>query len=814
MNFKTCLYTLVILAFTISIIGCSTSKSAKSDSSTQKKKSEKESDFKPYDEIITDDAVTDEGLFDVHSIDEKLFYEIPDSLLSREILMVSRIAETPTGYFGFFSGGSKVGEQVIVFERKRNKILLRKKSYSSVAADSLPIAKSVQANNYEPILAAFDIQALSPDSAGVVIEMTDFFTDDVPAISGVIGFLRERYKVRRLDSDRSYIDSAKSFPENIETRHVLTYIAAEPPSDQQTNTLSLLMNQSMVLLPKEPMRPRLYDYRVGWFTVEQINFGSDAQKAETREYIRRWKLEPRDMEAYKRGELVEPKKPIVYYLDPATPEKYRPYIIQGIEDWNEAFEEAGFKNAVIAKEPPSEEENPDFSPEDIRYSMIRYVANTTRNAVGPSVSDPRSGEIIESDIIWYHNHLRSYRNRLMIETGAANPEARSLKLDDDLIGETMRRVISHEVGHAIGLPHNMQASSAYPVDSLRSGTFTNRMGIAPTIMDYARQNYIAQPGDENIRFIRKIGPYDKYAVNWGYRLIPEAETPEDEQSILDEWILEKAGNPIYRFGSSRGYDPSIQTEDLSGNPVQASTYGMMNLKKVVPNLIEWTSTEGESYSDLEEIYGELVFQWNRYVGHVITNIGGVYTNRKASDQEGPVYEIVPKSYQEKALQFLNDHALSSPDWLMNKDILTRIDYEGAVEQAQGLQGSFLARILNNDRMLRLIEAETFYGDDAYSLPEMLADLRKGVWAEIYDAGTINTYRRNLQRAYLEIIKEKLDEESDDYEEVAGSDIQPMLKQNLKTLRNDIKKARISDTASRSHLEDAADRIDVILDAEK
>lgn len=801
---------LLILCFAL-ITGCSTSKSAQETSLDAKKETpKKDSDFEPYDEVITDEAVTDEGLFDVHTIGEDLFYEIPDSLLGREILMVSHIAQTPTGYFGFFSGGSKVGEQVITFERKRTKILLRKKSYSSVAADSLPIAKSVQANNYEPIIAAFDIEALSPDSAGIVINMTDFFTDDVPAISGVIGFLRQAYQVRRLDGDRSYIESSKSFPENIETRHVLTYEASQPPSDQQTNTLSLLMNQSMVLLPTEPMRPRLADYRVGWFTVEQLNFGSDAQKAETREYIRRWKLEPKDMDAYKRGELVEPIKPIVYYLDPATPEKYRPYIIQGIEDWNEAFEEAGFKNAIIAKEPPTEEENPDFSPEDIRYSTIRYVANTTRNAVGPSVSDPRSGEIIESDIIWYHNHLRSYRNRLMIETGAANPEARSLKLDDDLIGETMRRVISHEVGHAIGLPHNMQASSAYPVDSLRSGSFTHRMGIAPTIMDYARQNYIAQPGDENIRFIRKIGPYDRYAVNWGYRVIPEAPTPEDETEILDDWILEKAGDPIYRFESSRGYDPSVQTEDLSDDPVQASTYGMMNLKKVVPNLIEWTSTDGENYADLEEIYGELVFQWNRYVGHVIANIGGLYTNRKASDQEGPVYEVVPESYQKKAMKFLNDHALSSPDWLMDKEILNRIDYSGAIEQAQQLQGRFLQSILSTDRMLRLIEAEAFEGSDVYTLSEMLTDLRKGVWSEVYAGSTINTYRRNLQRTYLEIIKEKLNEDSEDYDEVAGSDIQPQLKQTLKILKDDIEGASVPGSLSQSHLDDTIDRIDAIL----
>jgi hypothetical protein len=809
LSFGARLYVLLFIPFIF--FGCSTSKSVQSSVDANKEK--QESDFKPYTEIITDEAETDDGLFNVHRLEEKLFYEIPDSLMGREILLVSRIAKTPTEYFPYLSGGSKVGEQVITFERQRKKILLRKKSYASVAPDSLPIAQSVQANNYESVLAAFDIQALSKDSAGVVIDVTDFFTDDVPAISGVVSFLRDEYEVRGLDGDRSYIESSKSFPQNIETRHVLTYTAGEPPSDAQTNTLSLLMNQSMVLLPKEPMRPRLADHRVGWFSIEQLNFGSDAQKADTREYIRRWKLKPKDkdIEAYENGQLVEPKKPIVYYLDPATPDKYRPYIKKGIEDWQLAFEEAGFKNAIIAKEPPTKEENPDFSPEDIRYSTIRYVATETRNAVGPSVSDPRSGEIIESDIIWYHNHLRSYRNRLMIETGAANPDARSLQLEDDLIGETMRQVIAHEVGHAIGLPHNMQASSAYPVDSLRSGSFTQRMGIAPTIMDYARQNYIAQPGDQNIRFIRKIGPYDKYAVNWGYRIIPEAGTPEDETAVLDEWIMDKAGDPIYRFGNSRGYDPSIQTEDLSDDPVQASTYGMKNLQFVVPKLVEWTATDGESYADLEEIYGELVYQWNRYVGHVITSIGGINGSRKAANQDGPVYRIVPEEYQQKAMKFMNDHALSTPEWLMNETILSRIEAAGAIEEAQALQGGFVEDIMDTDRMLRLVETEAFHGDEAYTLPEMLDDLREGVWAEVYSGSSIDTYRRNVQRSYLKAVRGKLDAESEGYEEVTQSDIQPLLKQSLRTLANDIEDARISDPASRAHLEDAIDRIEAILD---
>lgn len=806
----------ILLLSLIIASGCTSTQKTVKSSTKQDRSGASSNGMKAYSEVITHKAETDEGLFDVHWVDEKLYYEIPDSLLGREMLLVSRIAEVPTDYFGFFSGGSKTAEQVLTFERQGDKILIRKQSYNAVANDSLPIYRSVKANNFAPILAAFPIQAISKDSNGVVIEMTDFFTSDIDAISGAISFLRREYQVRRLDGERSYIESAKSFPENIEVRHVLTYDAGNPPSDQQTATMSMLMNQSMVLLPKEPMRPRYEDYRVGWFTIDQIDYGSDAQKAEEKSYIRRWRLEPKDPEAYARGELVEPVKPIVYYLDPATPKKYIPYVKQGVEDWNEAFEAAGFKNAVIAKEAPTDD--PDWSPEDIRYSTVRWVASEIRNAVGPSVSDPRTGEIIESDIVWYHNHMRSYRNRLMIETGAANPEARKLKLDDDLIGETMRRVISHEVGHAIGLPHNMQSSSAYPVDSLRSGTFTQKYGIATTIMEYARQNYIAQPGDENIRFIRKIGPYDKYAVNWGYRLIPEADTPEDEKPILDQWIMEKAGDPVYRFASSTGWDPSSQTEDLSNDPVQASTYGLMNLKRVVPNLIEWTSTPGEGYDDLEEIYGELIYQWARYAGHVATNIGGVYQNRKSSDQEGVLYTPVPEDYQRKAMAFLNENVFTTPDWLLDREILRRIEHAGALERVKDLQSRILNDVMAADVMVRLNEAYAFAGDDAYAPLEMLQDLRRGVWSEINDMEIIDPYRRNLQRLYLSNMEDMfINDESGFWNpvDIKNSDIRPFLRVELDQLQTDLERAqtRISDRMTRAHIEDALARIDDILSRE-
>ncbi|NBC27291.1 MAG: DUF5117 domain-containing protein [Bacteroidetes bacterium] len=771
---------------------------------------EKPSDPKGYSSVITDKAVTTKGVLDVHYVEGNIYYEIPDSLIGRDFLMVSRVAKVPSNFFGFRSSGAKTAEQVFVFERVRDQINIRERSYNSVAADSLPIYRSVEANNYEPIIATFDIEATNPEGSSVVIQINDFFENDVPAISGLAGYLRSMYEVRRLDNKRSYIDTVRTFPKNVEARHVMTYEAMDPPSSGGTNTISILMNQSMVLLPKEPMRPRHYDYRVGWFTVTQLDFSSDEQKAATRSLIRRWRLEPSDPDAYARGELVEPVEPIVYYLDPATPEKYRQNVIDGVEDWNVAFEEAGFKNAIVAKLPPTEEEDPNFEPEDIRYNMVRWIANTTRNAVGPSTTDPRTGEIIASDIIWYHNHIRSYRNRLMIETGAANPDARSLKIDDEYLGEAIRQVIAHEIGHAVGLPHNMKANSSYPVDSLRSPTFTEEFGVSASIMDYARQNYIAQPGDGVERFIRKIGPYDRYAVNWGYRIIPDAETPEDEIPTLNRWILEKADNPMYRFGQSTGYDPTAQREALSDDPVRASTYGMQNLQAVTPRLMEWTSTPGKGYDDLEEIYGELIGQWSRYVGHVITNVGGVAMERVASDQDGNVYRPISKEYQQEAMQFMVEHAFTTPQWLLEESILRNIEHSGAIERIKRLQGRHLGRMMDESRMNRLIEDSFFRGEEAYKLTEMLRDLRAGIWSELDGGEAIDPYRRNLQRIYLQQVKQMM--ESDD-SDVDVSDIKPLLRDELDILSNKIAESQQNrrDRMTETHLRDIQNRISSIID---
>ncbi|MEM9391538.1 MAG: zinc-dependent metalloprotease [Bacteroidota bacterium] len=768
--------------------------------------------FKPYDEVITKKAISDDGLFTVHQVGEKYYYEVPFTMLEKDMLWVSRIAKLPAGLGGgYVNAGSKMNEQVVRWSRVQNSIHLKSISFSSVADEELPIFQSVADNNYAPVLAAFKIQAFDQDSAAAVIEVNDLFLKDIWALSGLPERFRKEYKVRSLDKARSFINRMQSYPENIEVRHDMTYSATSPPSNSRSGTISMQLSQSMYLLPEEPMQPRLFDKRVGWFTIRQIDYGSDALKSDEKRYIRRWRLEPKDPEAYARGELVEPVKPIVYYLDPATPEKWRPFFKQGIEDWQTAFETAGFKNAILALDPPTAEEDPDWSPEDARYSTVRYVATTTRNAMGPSVSDPRSGEIIESDIVWYHNHLRSYRNRYLLETGAANPSARTLNTPEAEIGEMMRMVISHEVGHALGLPHNMKASYAYPTDSLRSPSFTKKWGLASTLMDYTRYNYVAQPGDGDVRWIRMLGPYDSYAINWGYRWIPEANSAEDEVPTLNAWINEKAGDPVYLFGGSNRFDPSSQTESVGDDPVKASTYGLSNLKIVAANLNEWTATPGKGYEDLQELFRELIGVWSRYSGHVVTNIGGVYEQYFTTDQEGTTYTHLPKPKQKEALQFLNNNVFTTPDWLIQEDIMKNIGPSGTVDAIRGMQVRQLNNLLNRDRMKRMVDNEVLNGAGAYSLSEMLRDLRNGIWSELRGARSIDAYRRNLQRAHVMRLGELMNDT-----ENARSDINAASRAELRAIQTSAARSAGNYQVGmiRYHLEDIIAMVDEIFDADK
>ena len=789
------------------------------------KKKDKDA-IKEYKDVVTKEAVTDSGLFQVHRVKKSYLYEIPFSVLEKDMLLVSRIAQIPNGLGGgFFNAGTKTNEQVVHWQRFQDKILLKVKSYKNIADSTKAISNSVRVNNYEPTLYAFDIKAFNSDSTSVVIDVTKLFSTDVKAISGLPSRLRKQYKVKKLDASRSFIHSVKSFPLNIEVKQDFTYDAAEPPSARSSESISLQMNQSMILLPEEPMQARIADPRVGFFTVSQYDYGSDALKADEKTYIRRWKLEPKDPEAYARGELVEPVKPIIYYLDPGTPENLQKYIKQGIEDWQKPFETAGFKNAIIAKDAPTPEEDPEFSPEDIRYSVVRYVASTTRNAVGPSVSDPRSGEIIESDIIWYHNHLRSYRNRYLLETGAANPSARTLDTPDEEIGDMMRMVIAHEVGHALGFPHNMAASYAYNVESYRDGAFTQKNGIAASIMDYARYNYIAQPGDQNIRFIRQMGPYDHYAVNWGYRWLPNVTTPEAELPTLNTWVLEKADNPIYKFGrQSSRFDPQSQTEGIGDDPIKASTYGIKNLKYVAANLQSWTSDQTNNYRDLEELYGELLGVYSRYVGHVVTNIGGVFENIKNPDQEGVVYTHLNKDSQQASMKWLQENLFKTQDWLADKTILQNIDHAGYFERMRGVQSRYLNGLLSFDRIGRLIDAETI-NEEYYSAYEMLSQLRKGLWSEASRGRSVDIYRRNLQKSYLDRMQFLMTDdgpkrrrgrpgfESAFVYNTNTSDIKSLIRGELTTLRSVLRTAKNGNInkITKYHYQDVIARIDALLD---
>jgi len=700
----------------------------------------KEDARKPLDSLIQD-MEKKEGLFTLYRKENKVYLELHDSLLHKDFLMVTRYTQLPDFFGAYINAGSKTSEQLIRFEKKNNLILLTQLSTVNVADEEDPIHLSVQVNNFPPILAAFKIENSEADR--YLVGVGSFFNANSPGFNLLPESAKKNNDIGGIDSTRSFIDSVNAYPKNVEIKHTLTFSSSKASRQNPTKTVSMQVNHSIIALPEQPMRLRYADPRVGWFSLTKYNYSSPALKSDEFKLIRRWRLEPSDSLAYARGELVAPKKPIVYYLDPATPLKWRPFFKKGIEDWNVAFEKAGFKNAIIAKDPPTKEEDPDFNPEDIRYSTVRYVASTTRNAVGPSVSDPRTGEILESDIIWYHNHLRSYRNRYLLETGAANPKARTLETPDDEIGEMMRQVIAHEVGHALGLPHNMKASSAYPVDSLRSGSFTQKNGIATTLMDYARYNYVAQPGDENVRFVRQLGPYDLYAIEWGYRYFPNA-SEETVQQQLKAFVDTHSLNPIYQFGSGSN-DPKAQTENIGDDPVKASDYGLRNLKIVAQNLERWTTPKGESYEDLKELYLEMLSVYRRYVYHVLSIVGGVEETLMLKGQEATPYQNVSEKIQQNALQFLDQVLWTSPNWLLSKEILSKFKPNDWLLRMQNMQKAALYRLLGSKKLNEMLAAQQTLPVQGLSVAQLLITLENTI---IFNKQQPDVLERTLQKNLL------------------------------------------------------------------
>jgi len=814
----------VVLSFALLLGGCAASSAtttpAPQTSPSSSSSSKKDVGPKKFSDVIKDDFVKDEGIFNVYQDDQTYYYEIPDAMLGQEFLLVTRIAKTADN-IGY--GGQKANTQVVRWDRTGDKIFLRVVGYENRGAEHSPIVESVRNSNLEPIVRAFDVAALNADTTGIVIDATSLYTSDIPSL-GLPSFRRSSYSVRRLDSNRSYISSVKSFPENVEVRHVLTYEATNAPSNSSTNTITVEMAQSMVKLPDNPMQPRLCDERVGLFSVRFTEYNGEQHRAEQKCYVTRWRLEPSDPEAYARGELVEPVEPIIYYVDQNTPEKWRQPLIDGVNDWQKSFEAAGFKNAIIGKMAPRAEEDPDFSPEDARYSVIRYFASDIQNASGPHVHDPRTGEILESDINWYHNVMQLLRNWYLIQTAAVNPAAQTKDFEDDVMAELVRFVSAHEVGHTIGFQHNMGSSHAYTVDQLRDPEFTSTHGTAPSIMDYARFNYVAQPEDGVTQFGPMVGEYDDWATKWTYSWIAGDRTPDEEFLILNEWVKERADDPAMLFLSGFG-DPRQQTENISNDEMEASRLGVLNLQRILDNLVEWTAEESKDWAQLQELYGQVGSQFNRYMGHVSSNIGGVYEQPKTSDQDGVVYSPVPEERQRRAVQWMADHVFTTPEWMIRDDIMDRIENGGITGRIRGYQVSGISRLLDPQKLARLLDGETRWDGDQYTVSELMADMRSAIFSKLSSGASVDSYRRNVQRGYVDRLEflmtldfnasstlARFGFQSIDADE---SDLRMLVKAELETLKSQVDRGadRTRDAMTRLHLRDLSDRIEHILDPE-
>lgn len=722
--------------------------------------------LKPYASVITSKAKSSHGFLTVHKVNDIYFLEIPDSILNRDILIVNRISKAPTSRQKSRVGypGDILGSKVIRFENKDNKrLLVREYSYRERAEDKEGMYQSVLNSNIQPIVANFNLEAIRKDSLSrsYVINISTFLIKENPLFS-FDADSKEYIGLLNMAGEGTYVDTLKAFPQNIEISTTVTYQSKKSVSNVgflETGSprvpLTYELNSSMVLLPETPMKGRLFDPRVGYFTVGYTDFDSNPQGIEYKKLITRWRLEPKDEAAYLRGELVEPKKPIVIYIDPATPKKWVPYLIQGVNDWQTAFEKAGFKNAIFAKEAPTND--PSWSLEDARHSAIVYKPSDIPNASGPHINDPRSGEILETHINWYHNVMSLLRDWYMIQAGTIDEAARKMQLDDELMGQLIRFVSSHEVGHTLGLRHNFGSSHTVPVEKLRDKAWVEANGHTPSIMDYARFNYVAQPEDSITRagIFPRIGMYDKWSIEWGYRWLPQFQKPEDEIAFSNQSIIGKLKEDIrYTFGTeSDANDPRNQSEDLGDDSMLASMYGIKNLKRIVPQILEWSYEPNKSYAGAGEIYSQVVSQFNRYLGHVTKNVAGIYSNPITVEQSDEVArEFVPADIQKRAVTFLNEQLFTTPQWLINRQLIEKAKIL-PVNVICSLQSGILTRLISKSTLDKMSENETLNGKKAYTSAQMFNDLKKVIWSNL---GQSDIYKRNMQKTYVESLISLLD----------------------------------------------------------